>query len=94
MLEETEDITINSFRNYGFSYIYKEERNEEKEYIFEHSSKEDVDWFYTLTYYWPSNDINIIKEHKYSKNPVWYSVFEGVINKIDDLKHIKRMVLI
>lgn len=94
MLETPEDITINSFQNYGFSYLYFDEKDGEKEYVFEHPSKEDKNWQYTATYYWPSNDLNIVKEHKYSKDPVWYSVLDCKIEKIDDLKHIKRLVLI
>lgn len=93
MLEEKEDITINSFQNYGFCYQYFEEKDGEREYVFEYPSKEDKNWQYTVTYYWPSNDLNVIKEHKYSKDPVWYSVLDCTLSTIDDLKYIKRLVL-
>ena len=94
MLETPEDITINSFQNYGFSYLYFDEKDGEKEYVFEYPSKEDKNWQYTATYYWPSNDLNIVKEHKYSKDPLWNTVLYGTLSSLEDLKFIKKIVLI
>ena len=88
------DLVIRAFKDKGFSFVYAEKVEEEIEYIFEYSSKEDDKWKYIVSFYTPDNEMNVVKEHKYSVKPIYYTVFDGVLENIDDLNVVKKLVLL